>query len=374
MRVQFPKGRQQAFLQTVRQITGVPPEHLAAQIGVCSRTFRDWQREKWNMTEEALQQLCRLANLPVPEEITRLQEHWSVQKAARIGGLRHLALYGPPGTPEGRRRGGQAAQRQFRLRPEWYRARRVAARKSINAPDYSESLAEFIGILLGDGGVASYQVKVSFNRSGEAEYLEFVKHLIERLFSVTASRAYDGEDGAMDLVVSSVELVEWLQRVGVKKGNKIAQQVDVPNWIWQRETYQRSCLRGLMDADGCFYRHRYRVNGRYYSDPKMCFVSYSKPLFESARRLFAVFGFAPTPHRDGRRLYLHDTAAVLRYMTVIGTHNSHHQRRFDGSSKPIGRESLERWQSGRLQLTANELGGQKAPSRVQIPASPFLIA
>ncbi len=244
--------------------------------------------------------------------------------------------------------------------PEWYRARGVAVRKTIRVPEYSEALAEFIGILLGDGGIRAYQVIVSLNKSHEAEYLQYVKQLIQRLFGVTASPYVDGNDDSVNLTVSSIRLVEWLEQIGMKRGNKVAQQVDVPSWIWQATAYQRGCLRGLVDTDGCFYRHRYRVNGQFYGYPKMCFVSYAKPLFQSARRLFATFGLSPTPHKDGRRLYLHEAAGVARYMVLVGTHNPYHQSRFAAYARHIGRETIgEVAESGRLQLTANELGGHK---------------
>jgi len=42
-------------------------------------------------------------------------------------------------------------------------------RKIINIPLPSEKLAEFIGILYGDGGLTRYQVKVTFNPSQKSQ-------------------------------------------------------------------------------------------------------------------------------------------------------------------------------------------------------------
>ena len=59
-------------------------------------------------------------------------------------------------------------------------------RKIINIPLLSEKLAEFMGILYGDGGLTRYQVKVTFNKIDKA-YAEFVTRLIKKLFSISAS-------------------------------------------------------------------------------------------------------------------------------------------------------------------------------------------
>lgn len=167
----------------------------------------------------------------------------------------------------------------------------------------------------------------------------------------------------MSLVLSSVELVEFLESIGLRQGNKVQQQVDVPDWIWQDQTYQIGCLLGLMDTDGCFYQHLYRVNGQTYAYPKLCLTNYSRPLLRSAKRMFESLGLFPTIHKDGHRLYLHDVTNVTRYMWIVGTHNRHHQVRYLNSSQLIGKQPLlgEVAETGRLQLTANELGGQKLP-------------
>ena len=328
MRAVFPSGQQQNFLEEVQRLTGQKAEALASRIGVCARTFRDWRREKWQVDDVSLDRLCRLTNLPRPRGVTILPEHWSVPKAARLGGLRHSELYGSPGTPEGRSRGGKAAQRRFKDNPEHFRALGVTVRKKIQTPTLSADLAEFIGIVLGDGGITDYQVKVSFDKVLDADYADYVSHLIKRLFGLTTGRSIDPHDHALDIVCSSVQLVELLESFGLKRGNKIRQQVDLPHWIWRKDAYRVACLRGLMDTDGSVYRHRYAVNGKMYSYVKLCFASRSQPLLSSAKRLFELLQLFPTIHYTGDRLYLHNTAAVRRYFSIVGTHHPRYLRRF----------------------------------------------
>ncbi len=301
---------------------------LAGRIGVHARTFRDWRREKWQMDDVSLNRLCRLAALPTPRDVTVLPEHWSVQKAARLGGLRRFQLHGSPGTLEGRRRGGRTTQQRFKDNPEHFKALGVAVRKRIRTPSFSADLAEFIGIMLGDGGITDYQIKVSFDKVLDADYADYVSRLIRRLFGLTSGRSVDPHDHALDLVCSSVQCVELLESFGLKRGNKVRQQVDLPDWIWRKDAYRVACLRGLIDTDGSVYRHRYVVNGKTYSYVKLCFASRSQPLLSSAKRLFESLQFFPTIHCAGDSLYLHDTAAVRRYFSLVGTHHPRYLRRF----------------------------------------------
>src|SRR3989338_7062463 len=222
MRIQFSPGQQRAFLEEVQRAICANLASLAGRLGVCGRTIRDWRREKWQMDERSLSQLCRLAKLPRPRRITLLSAHWSVQKV-------------------------------FRSNPEYFRQRGVAVRKEIVQPPRSADLAEWIGIVLGDGGMTRYQVTISLNHTLEAKYAEYVARLAARLFGLTSSWVVDRHDDALALIFSSVKLVELLERLGLRRGNKIRHRADIPSWIWEREEYRIACLRGLMDTDGCVY-------------------------------------------------------------------------------------------------------------------------
>jgi intein/homing endonuclease len=275
MRVRFARGQQRAFLERVRHLTGAKAADLAR----------------------------------------------------RIGGRRHIALYGNPGTPEGRSRGGRTTQKRFRLDPEYFRSLGVAVRKQVNRPALSTDLAEFVGIVLGDGSITNRQVTISCN-SLDAEYAEHVKRLIFELFGIQASSNIDEPNHVISVTSSGIALVELLEELGLRKGNKVNQQVDVPAWIWQRHEFQTACLRGLMDTDGCVFRHSYRVNGKVYTYTKLAFTNYSRPLLLSAKRCFEALGLAPTLQKDGRRLYLHNSRAVHKYFELVGTHNPRYRQRY----------------------------------------------
>lgn len=300
---------------------------LADRIGVCARTVRDWRRERWQMDDTSLGRLCQLTNLQRPD-MTLLPEHWSVAKASRIGGRRHFELYGNPATAAGRSLGGQRAQERFRSNPEFYRSLGVAVRKNVTRPVLSRYLAEFVGIVLGDGGMSSRQLTISFN-SLDVGYARYVKQLGRDLFRIIPGKYADPHDQVFSLTYSGVALIEMLESLGLKRGDKVKHQVDVPDWIWREPSYQRACLRGLMDTDGCVYQHRYRVNNKAYVYTKLCFTNYSRPLLNSAKKIFEGLELFPTIHKDGHRLYLHNSRGVHRYFKLVGTNNPRYRNRYN---------------------------------------------
>ena len=330
MRVKFPPGQQRAFLEEVLRLTHEPGTSLARQIGVCDRTFRDWKREKWQMDDQSLDRLCRLANLPQPPNVALLSEHWSVPKAARLGGLRCAELHGPPGTFESRQKGGRTTGALIRNHPELARQRGLNIRKSIQIPPRSEELAEFIGVFLGDGGFRNaWQLTISFNQKADREYATFIQGLVRQLFELKVTWSIRERWGAGDLLMSSTALVEFLEEMGLRRGRKVTSITGVPAWIEAALAYRTACLRGLMDTDGCVYQHRYRINGRWYAYPKLCFAGVIPSLCQFVERTLQELGIPAYATQGGQRVFVHSLTAVRRYFEVVGTHNPRYWRRFE---------------------------------------------
>lgn len=325
MRVKFPKGKQQSFLESVQRATGTDAEYLAEKLGISARTVRDWQREKWHMSEQALNRLCRFAGIPMPEHVEVLPEYWSVHKAARLGGRRRVALYGSPGTPEGRQKAGRLFQQRMETNPALVKTWGMVVAKEIKHPPHSPLLAEFVGILIGDGSVrSSFQVTMSFNRAKEMAYARWFQHAIAHLFGLRSTIRLEKRSLGGTVIVSSRRLVQYLQEVaGLRPGNKLRNGLDVPDWIWARQSYRMACLRGLMDTDGGPYLHRYRVNGKWYTYPKLCFSSVSTPLLESVVQLFRDLGFHPRMTR-GDRVFIDRISETRHFYELIGSRQRRH--------------------------------------------------
>ncbi len=188
-------------------------------------------------------------------------------------------------------------------------------------------LAEFIGIMMGDGGMSTYQVAVTLHHIDDREYTSFVESLIESLFEIAPSTYHTPKKSVCNIVVSRKHLVDYLHGLGLPIGNKIKQRFDMPPWVKKNEAFSSACLRGLFDTDGSVFTHRYRVKGKTYTYKKLSFTSASEPLRRSICDALCAHGFHPRlgSHDDVR---LDRIADVKRYFSVIGSHNPKHLRRY----------------------------------------------
>lgn len=180
---------------------------------------------------------------------------------------------------------------------------------------YSDTLAEFIGILLGDGHLTPTQVTVTLGTKDE--YVDFVKDMVSKLFRIQ-SKYMTAPQNAHIVYFGSTVAVKWLLSMGMVF-NKVKQQVDVPSWIFSKKNYMRAAVRGLMDTDGSVYLLR--------SGVQMSFTNCSKPLLESFRRMLMQLNFCPSKI-SGHRVYLTKQGDLRRYFQTIGFHNQKHTKRF----------------------------------------------
>jgi intein/homing endonuclease len=244
----------------------------------------------------------------------------SYSQRAHLGAVRRYELYGNPGTPEGRSKGGRRACEFFRSHPKVARQRGFSTLKGINRPPRSAELAKFIGIMLGDGGISSkYQLRVSFNYKTDREYGEYVARLIKRLFAVEHRIVKRKDCLGADIIVSSAHVIDFLLKQGLKSGNKIANQIDIPEWIKKNVEFRKACLQGLFDTDGSLYCHRYKVNNKWYEYLKLDYTSCSKPLLASVYDSLSSLGIRA--FLKGVRISVPAKAEVNRYFATVGSSN-----------------------------------------------------
>lgn len=126
--------------------------------------------------------------------------------------------------------------------------------------------------MLGDGGISKSQVTVTLNSETEKEYIIYVRSLMEKLFGVKPSLIKDKNFLAVDLIVSRIKLVDFCRSIGLKIGNKIKQEADIPDWVKSNRKFMELCVRGLIDTDGSIFTHKYISRGGYISTRKLIFV------------------------------------------------------------------------------------------------------
>ncbi len=295
---------------------------LAFMCQVTPRTFRDWHREKFLASYQALKELSDKFNVVLPKgEI--LDSYWYVKKGASLGAKKRFEIHGPLGTPEGRMKGGRVSQERRRNNPEKYRALGCKVANEFITPPHSPELAESIGIFLGDGGLGKYQAKISLSALVDREYSKFVAKLLKKVFDTSPSFSERSDDHTITLVVSGIRFVDMLEKFGLKRGDKMRNKIRIPTWISENETYSIACLRGLFDTDGGLYFHKKR-NGTYIG---WCFSSYSRPLLQDIQEILRRIGLHAKKEQD-TKLYLYSLNDVLHYMEVVGSHNVKNMNKF----------------------------------------------
>lgn len=323
MRVIFSKGKQNDFIERI--LSKLSVGEAAKFCSLSERTIRDWRREKFSVDLNSLRKLCRKTGIPFPVDIELKDDYWYTANSSSTGGIAAFKKYG--------RVGGDPEYRKKKWYEWWDREGKhrygfIGVCGPIRKPNYSKDLAEFIGVVLGDGSITQRQITVTLHREDDREYGEFVTSLIKKLFDVPVGLHHNKKYPVINFTVSRSELVRFcVEKLGLKRGNKIKQQVDIPDWVKQNKLYSKSCVRGLVDTDGCVFTHSYKVNKKLYSYKKLSFTSYSEPLRQSVFNILRENKMNPrlSQNRDVRLDSIRD---MQRYFKVISSHNPKHLKKY----------------------------------------------
>lgn len=325
-RVIFPPEKQQKFIQDGLAKLRLSRLSLARFLDVSPRTIFDWQREKFSMPLSAVRRLSHKAGMEIPDGVDVRKRFWYALKGAKAGGLAAYKKYGVVG--------GDTERRKRKWREWWERRGKfnppspITIPRPIKKPNKSTDLAEFVGIVMGDGGISRWQLTITLHDTDDKEYGCFVAKLIKKLFGVAPSIYHYPKSSVNDIVVSRIALVKFCtEELGLKAGNKIKQQVDIPTWVKRNRKFKVACLRGLVDTDGSVFIHRYKVNGKSYSYKKLAFTSLSKPLRLSVCRILRGIGLNPRLSRE-KDVRIDSVKDMQEYFRVVGSHNPKHLRRY----------------------------------------------
>lgn len=316
----FPLGEQQEFLESVLAVLGV---HTAAR--VCSRsdrTVRDWHREKVRMPAVCVLTLAESAGIRTPLFSTQ-NRYAHTSLAGKKGAASLLRKYG--GVPVNREHRKESWEKWWSEIGK-HKRQIILAPREISIPRKSSSLAELIGIIMGDGGLSTYQLTISLNRDTDRLFASFVIARLRELFSVRPQVSNPKDSNVLRITVSRKALVDHLHTLGLPVGHKIRHQLDIPDWIKRNQVYARACVRGLVDTDGCVVIHRYHSKNRFYSYKKLTFTSASRRLLESVALVLETNSMHP--RIAGKSVWLDSAADLSRYFKVIGSSNPKHLKRY----------------------------------------------
>lgn len=322
-RIKFLRIKPKRFLEEVRNKTGLSFQELANICKVHRRSFSDWKYGQCLMPPHVFRKLIKISGLK-PPKIKILPDYWNNKDSARKGGLARYKKYGTflGWTKEASRRGGLKAAETHRKQGS-----RFFVSKPIFLPKYSSRLAEFIGILLGDGGIALKQIAITLNKIDDRDFILYVKNFIQKLFKVNPSIYRRDREAVANITVSRTKLVQFFVNMGLPVGNKVKHQIDVPSWIKKSEKFTRYCLRGLFDTDGCFYVDKHYYKDKTYYNCAINFTNRSLPVLFFFKTKVKQLGFHPT-HNAKFSISLRRENEIIRYFQMIGSSNPKHLNKF----------------------------------------------
>lgn len=196
-------------------------------------------------------------------------------------------------------------------------------RKTVAIPNYSALLAEFFGIMLGDGGINNeWQATITVNAISDAEFGVFISMLCEKLFKIKPAIRKRRETNALVISLASISVVDFLVQNGLPRGNKLKNGIIIPNWIMSNRSFQRACVRGLIDTDGCIYIHTHKVGSKEYRNIGLTFTSYDQILIHQVAVILQEAGIAPHITKRGRDINLYKKESVEKYLKIFGTSNN----------------------------------------------------
>lgn len=182
---------------------------------------------------------------------------------------------------------------------------------------YSGDLAEFVGILLGDGHLTSTQVTVTLGNK-ENDYVRYVAGLMEKLYGISP-KIITSKKGYKVVYLGSTVLVRYFKKMGLAH-NKVKAQVNIPKWIFQKKDFMKQVVKGLFDTDGSVYKLKYGI--------QLSFTNRSMPLLTSYKKILRKLGFSPSQISD-YRVYITKQEDIKKFTDEIGFSNFKHKERLN---------------------------------------------
>jgi len=287
MRIWLEKGRQKELFLREKELRHLSWKDLAKALNVSFGRLKSWVYEE-NLMPEGIFDKLKLNSEYKKFIIKKLEDGW------------------------GRVKGGKMSRGNT---------------KNIKIPKRSKELAEFWGIMLGDGHVqkirgykrGTYSLNITGHSVLDRAYLlNFVKPLGAKLFGIKGRIYFSKISQALHVIFDARELVDFFEKENFKAGDKIRNQVTIPDWIKENPEFTTACLRGLYDTDGCFYK---LTNQNSY---QVCFTNYNQTLLNEVRNSLLSLGIGVSRISKGRDITITKKSEIAKFYKLVGFHNSKH--------------------------------------------------
>ena len=188
--------------------------------------------------------------------------------------------------------------------------------------EMNEDMAEFLGILYGDGclGSRKFLVDISGDSKADLRYHKFrVAPLIMKLFGLAPRFKYETHAQEMHTLLTSKMVHSHISRefsfpIGYKKD-----RMEIPKIILQSDLYKKAFLRGLFDTDGGVHRH-------HKTSIQVQFTSTDPNFIRQVCGLFREFGY--NARINGNDIQIHGKKEIDRFFQEINPKNPKHRYKF----------------------------------------------
>lgn len=193
----------------------------------------------------------------------------------------------------------------------------------VEFPQLSNSLAEFVGICLGDGNVSKYQVGITLNSVADINYIPYVVDLSQMLFpQIKISQIRKKREKAVDIRLNSKMVSNFFYNMGI-----IPHYKKVPNWIFTKLEYRKACVKGLFDTEGSTSQKNYLSQKGLRTYYQLNFRNYDKQIMKFVRDVLLEINLKPTTTLT-KSLYISNLKDIKMYMQIIGSGNPKLSQKF----------------------------------------------
>jgi hypothetical protein len=196
-----------------------------------------------------------------------------------------------------------------------------------------DKIAEFIGIMLGDGHIGIYEtkagnriklhrtIKVSLDSRNKA-YTDYVSNIMREVLEVEPHIYYKKKENAVDIATHKKDKLDYLlNEIGLKLSPKWGKMI-IPK-PYTNGKLSLLVMKGLFDTDGCL--SIYDNNGVVY--PRIEIRLCPSPAQEQVNSILSEFGFAykvQNLERGKTRVRISGKKQLEKWFKLIGSSNPIH--------------------------------------------------
>lgn len=211
----------------------------------------------------------------------------------------------------------------------------------MKTPELDSDLAEFVGVLLGDGSIGRYEchagkkikiqhrVKVTGDAREDLPYFtDFLFPLMTKLFGKKPLLRFKRKERTVELIYFGKELYEFLIELGMASSPKRNRAI-IPPFIFEKnlDVY---FLRGLFDTDGCLVFDKQHRDVHYY--PRVEIKMLPCPMRDQLLSMLSKLGFrhiTSTQPNESLRIQMNGNEIIDRWMDIVKFNNQKHITKYN---------------------------------------------